>query len=157
MEATSTFSLVRHEGEYRSWPLETGLLSDGQACGMTIPGFVLEAQYRCGDQYLFITSWDCPFEESLTIVLTNAALKVIDKKSIGAMYASVWLERHEVVEPNQLLLHCDNGLQYKVTVAKRLQLERIDPTAPSFNSHPQLEESLKENLKKPVGSRWKFW
>jgi hypothetical protein len=153
MEATSTFSLVRHEGEYESWPLETELLEGGQPTGMKIPGFVLEAQYRCGDQHLFVTSWDCPFEESLTVILTNAALQVKDKKSIGAMYTSVWLERHEVVEPNQLLLHCDNGFQYKVTVAKRLKLERKEAAVSSFSAYPQEEESAK----KPVGSRWKFW
>lgn len=153
MQATSTFSLVRLEGEYASRPLETELLADGQSTGMKIPGFVLEAQYRCGDQYLFITSWDCPFEESLTIVLTNAALKVIDKKSIGAMYTSVWLERHEVLEPNQLILYCDNGFRYKVTVTKLLKLERQDAQASSFSSYPPEEKDSKNR----VGSIWKFW
>jgi hypothetical protein len=83
MRVFDSFSLPKHEGPYKSWPLTTELWLDGRPTGTRIPGYVIEAQYRCGDRYLIATSWDCPFEEMQTFVLLSPELRVSDRSNHG--------------------------------------------------------------------------
>lgn len=124
MKALAAFSLKPHQGERETWPLESELLLDSRPTGKSIPGYVLDAQYRCGGRYLFVTSWDCLFEESLEVILTDEAFKLVERRSIGAMYTSTWLEHHEPVGEHQLLLHCDDDFQILITVQGTLKVEQ---------------------------------
>ncbi|WP_126683897.1 hypothetical protein [Dyella choica] len=128
---------------------------EGFSLGKSIPGYVLEAQYGCRFGYLFVTSWDCPFEESLEVVLTDEQLEIIDYRSIGAAYVSTWLMSHEPLGDSQLLLHCDNGWDVRVTVAPELQLDHRPADSTSFSPYLVKRSSLeKVSMKNPW---WKFW
>jgi hypothetical protein len=117
MDIVTLFSLKRSPESSASREIHTELLFNGVATGTNIPGYVLEAQYHCRQLYIFVTSWDVPFEDYLTIVLLNEDLVIIDKKSVGAaMYTNTWLESHEAMSDSQLLLRCDNKLLIRVTV-----------------------------------------
>jgi hypothetical protein len=125
MEAIKSFALAKHNGPYESWPLETEVLKTGIPTKRKLPGYILEGQFQHRDFYVFVTSWDCMFEESLEIVLTDSDLNVLDRQSIGAMYSATWLESCEVVRDEALLLQCDGGLRVHITlVSGQLQLEK---------------------------------
>jgi hypothetical protein len=156
MDAINIFDLKRHDGEHKSWPLVSELLLSGNATNKTISGYCLEAQYRCGSHYLFITSWDCPFEEFYEIILTTESLDVVAQDRIGAMYTETWLEHHEVVAENQLILHFDNDFKVRVTIETGLILEQKLPDSPYFPYPGSID--LNATLKTSKVNRWwKFW
>ncbi len=137
MEKIDLFTLAEHTGPYESWPLKTELIEQGKPTGKKVPGFVLEAQYRHNAGYLLVTSWDCPFEEAQTFLLLSPGLDVLFKKTIGAPYASIWMEGHEIVDESTVLFHCDGNLDIRATVcsAKKLKLEKFDrQTGKRFSS-----------------------
>jgi hypothetical protein len=157
MEAINTFDLKRHDDKYKSWPLVSELLLSGNATNKTISGYCLEAQYRCGkDYYLFITSWDCPFEECYEIILTTESLDVVAQDKIGAIYTQTWLEHHEVVAENQLLLHFYNNFKVRVTIETGLILEQKLPNSPYFPYPGSLDLNATPKTSK-VSRLWKFW
>lgn len=82
IEEIKSFSLAKHEGPYETWPSKTDLFFDGKPTGKKIDGYVLEKQFIIDDYYLIITSYDCPFEETIYFFLLNTELKVISKKYI---------------------------------------------------------------------------
>ncbi len=47
------------------------LIVDGEASGQRVPGYVIDAQYRCAAGTLLVTSFDCLFEESNTFLLLD--------------------------------------------------------------------------------------
>ncbi|MCL2524481.1 MAG: hypothetical protein FWF20_01550 [Betaproteobacteria bacterium] len=132
MELISDFALEQHAGPYESWGLSSRLLRNGVATDVLLPGYVLEAQYRHSRGFLFLTSWDCPFEEALDIVTTAADLKILGRKRIGAPYASYWLESHEVLNERQVLLQSKGSPEFRVTVFPRLILEARDNPGENF-------------------------
>jgi hypothetical protein len=155
MQPLTTFSLQKHAGPYESWPLVSGLLREGIGVGKNVPGYVLEAQYRCHVGYLFVTSWDCPFEEQLEVVLTDERFDILDSRSIGAMYDSTWLMSHEPLGDSQLLLHCDNDWDVRVTVTPTLQLDHRPAGSDSFAPYPVRSAFVRRvSMGKPW---WKFW
>jgi hypothetical protein len=135
MKPLDVFAFRAHAGPQESWGLESELLLNGKATRKIIPGFILEAQYRCASSYLFVTSWDCG-EDSLDVILTNEDLQVLDRKSIGAMYDSTWLESHEVLAENQVLLHCDNEFLIRVTIDNGLFLHQMYRELEEFIPYP---------------------
>ena len=122
MRLINSFTLVQHLGEYEQWPLATEVLLDGQASGKQIPGYVIEAQYAHDNYYLLVTSWDCPFEEAQTFVLLSHDLSVLDKKTIGAAYSSIWLQGHEPQGENAVMFHCDGDLDVLATILPKGKL-----------------------------------
>jgi hypothetical protein len=153
MEALDIFTLERHDGEYKSWPQASELLLFGNATSKRIPGYCLEAQYQCGCHYLFITSWNCPFEECYEVILTNENFDLVDQKGLGAMYMYTWLEQHEIMSENQLLLHFDNEFKVRVTINGGVILEQqlADYSYcqyPYYATTPQISKATKW---------WKFW
>lgn len=153
MESLNTFSLKPHLGPRESWGLESELLSGGKSTGKSIPGYRLEAQYRSASGYLFVTSWDCG-EDSLSVILTDGDLCVLDRKSIGAMYDSTWLENHEILSGNQVLLHCDNDFLIRVTVDLGLSLHQKYGELPDFIPYPTEETTIERSKDKPW---WRLW
>src|SRR5262245_37672935 len=134
------FSLAKHDGPYEAWPPMTALFRHGQTTGAKVPGYIIEAQYQCGDRYLLATSWDCPFEEMQTFVLLSSKLRVLSERNYGAQYASVWMTGHEPVGPDTVAFHCCNAFDIIITVRARrpfligslLKLRVVDrkPAAP---------------------------
>lgn len=71
------FSLAPLTVPYEEWKGKTQLLCDGAATAFFIEGCDLKAQYQCGDHYLLVTEYDCPYEESVTVTLLNRDFKPI--------------------------------------------------------------------------------
>ena len=122
MHTIDDFSLHPRHGPDGPTGQTSRLLCAGTDTGTELPGYVLDAQYQHDGGYLFVTSWDCLFEESLTVSVTDPALRIVAQADISVPYATVWLERHEATADGQLLLHCADG-DFRVTVAPRLLLE----------------------------------
>lgn len=116
MRPINTFTLAKHAGEHEQWPLVSELIRSGISTGKYVPGYVLEAQYEHNGYYLLATSWDCPFEESQTFSLLSPSLDVIQKHTIGAAYATVWMEGHKPITENAIMFNCDGDLDVQVTV-----------------------------------------
>jgi len=55
-----------------------------------------------GDNYLIITSQDCPFEESNDFILLNKKYKIIGKKSLCEAYNSFLLEKFKIISNTEL-------------------------------------------------------
>jgi hypothetical protein len=92
MNPTNRFALETHAGPYKSWPLRTRLIADGEPTRLTINGYVLLCQFETVAGYLLATDRDCPFEESVTFTLLwKDLLEVLSERTVGAMYASCWL------------------------------------------------------------------
>ncbi|HKT28695.1 hypothetical protein [Dyella sp.] len=153
MDLLKTFSLKPHPGPRESWGRKSELLLSGKSTGKSIPGLVLEAQYRCASGYLFVTSWDCG-DDSLDVIFADKDLRVLDRKSIGAMYDSTWLESHEVVSGNQVLLHCDNDFLIRVTVDGGLFLHQKYGELLDFIPYPSDESAIERRKRKPW---WRLW
>jgi hypothetical protein len=123
VEPIDIFSLEKHRGPYELWPSTTALYMHGRPSGARVPGYVLEAQYRCGDRYLLGVSYDCPFEEIQTFLLLSADLKILSQKHYGCSLAialpSVCLEGHEPLGADTVIFHCDNGRDVVITVRER--------------------------------------
>ena len=105
MERVDIFTLAKHDGPYDTWPLTTELWLNRQPTAARVPGYVIEAQYRCGNRYLLATSWDCPFEEMQTFVLLSPEFKELERRFYGAPYVSVWLKGHEPIGPDTVAFH----------------------------------------------------
>lgn len=93
MHESKQFSLERHTGEYRTWPLCSRLIQDGITLNLTLPGYDLLRQYETVDDYLFVTDYDCPFEEITNFILVDKACRrILCKRSFGWMYATFLLD-----------------------------------------------------------------
>ncbi len=88
MQPISIFSVQAHSGQYETWGLYSRLIMDGQPTDAQIQGYVLEAQYRTAHGYLLLTTWDCPYEEAVTMTYLDFALNVLDCRTLGWMYAT---------------------------------------------------------------------
>ena len=120
MREISCFSFKPQPGPYESWSLCSELIQDGKRTGKFVPGFVIGAQYAYKDLYLIVTSWDCPYEESQEFILLSKDLTVLCKKHIGHIYSTVILESHEAIAEDQVLFHCNEGVDIIVTAKSGL-------------------------------------
>jgi hypothetical protein len=127
MQPVSIFSLDKHEGPYEKWPGQTRLFVCGQYSGKSVPGFVVEAQYRCSAGYLLILSQDCPFEESNDFVLLDHAFNTIAQSGLGVMYESFLIEKHWPLSDTALVLDYGNDLRYVLSIEPRF-LNRLKLT-----------------------------
>ena len=116
MQSIHCFSLARHSGPYEEWPELTALLRDGVPTGAEIPGYVIEAQYRCEHGLLLITSYDCMFEESNDFLLLDDDHRILARKSLMVPYGSFLLNAHWPVSPHSLRLHYYTRLFYVLTI-----------------------------------------
>ena len=120
MKEISLFSFNQQPGPYETWSLCSELIISGERTGKYVPGFVIGAQYAYKDLYLIVTSWDCPYEESQEFILLSKDLTVLCKKHIGHIYSTVILESHEAIAEDQVLFHCNDGVDILVTAKSGL-------------------------------------
>lgn len=93
MRAINNFALECHAGEYQSRPSRSRLLRDGTALDISLPGYSLLRQYATVGGYLFVTDYDCPFEEKTCFTLVDKDLeRVLSSRAIGWMYGSFSLD-----------------------------------------------------------------
>lgn len=64
------------------------LVLNGRDTGVDLPGAVLEASARFGDELLLFLTDDVPFEDGLNICLVGATGKLLDSVRIAAIYAT---------------------------------------------------------------------
>ncbi|NMD52974.1 hypothetical protein HG547_15320 [Shewanella sp. DNRA4] len=120
MQPITAFTLRVSDTEAITQPL----YFNQQATGVNIAGRQLEAQYRCtlpnGTQgYLLLTSYDCPFEESLEFSLLNDAYGLVTTTSLAREYGSFLLYAHWPMAENRLRLHFYNQLFMDIVIEPR--------------------------------------
>lgn len=76
--------LAKLSGPPESWPPRSRLLRrDGTLTPVRLPGYVLQAQFRTPDGFLFITDYDCPFEELTCFTLVSPGFHVLARRALG--------------------------------------------------------------------------
>jgi hypothetical protein len=119
MEPISRFTLATHSGPYERWPSNTALFDDGRDTGVTVPGYVLDGQYRCDDGFLLLLSQDCPFEESYTFLLLDDDYSIRAQQHLGVPYGSFLLHTHWPVSSTEIRLHFYTRLIYSLSIQHR--------------------------------------
>ncbi|AAN57446.1 hypothetical protein HRJ35_01260 [Shewanella oneidensis MR-1] len=120
MQPITAFTLRVSDTEAITQPL----FFNHQHTGVSIAGVQIEAQYRCqlpnGAQgYLLLTSYDCPFEESLEFSLLDDAFSLVTTASLAREYASFLLYSHWPIAENRLRLHFYNQLVLDLVIEPR--------------------------------------
>ena len=93
MREVTQFSLENHAGEYETWPLRSRLICGKRLLPLTLPGFSLLRQYSTIDGYLFVTDYDCQFEEKTNFILVNKDYdRILCERGIGGPYTSCLLD-----------------------------------------------------------------
>lgn len=132
------FSLEKHAGEYKHWPLLTRVLADGRPADLRIPGYVLLHQFEMDDGYLLVTDYDCPFEEATVFVLVSRGMRTLARRTVGVMYDSVVLTGLEWASPRELVATFNDGVPMRVTIRRRgipylwprISIRRMAPLRP---------------------------
>lgn len=85
------FSLEQHTGNYADWPGKSRLFRNGCPLEVAVPGYCIEMQYQLNQDFFFlVTSYDCPFEEQVDLLLLNRDYKLVAKKSLIPWYYTSW-------------------------------------------------------------------
>jgi hypothetical protein len=117
MQIINSFSLQKHTGEYKTWPLETQLLLNEIPTKTFLPGFQLLHQFQLSSgEFLLISDWDCPFEEATEVLLLNADLVPISRHTFSVPYGSFNLEQLQVIDDVNLKLTFYDGDCRQVTI-----------------------------------------
>ena len=121
IEQIDSFSLVSHGGSYESWPSKTKLLFDGVDTGKEVAGYIVELQFKVDENYLIITSYDCPFEESNSFILLDNSFKTLCVTELGQMYDSFLLEDYKIISDEEIILkyHGNYFIKLKIQAAKQ--------------------------------------
>lgn len=97
--------------------LESQLLLRGKEFLPKVPGVKLEDQYLLPYQrYLIITSYDCPYEELLRIILIQQDGTRLDSATIGAPYSPGVYAEPQITESQSLRFRFDTDAKYQVLV-----------------------------------------
>ncbi len=99
IEQSSDFQIKKTREEYDGTPeiLIEHLKSESQ---IEIPGRILEAQYRVGENFLIFVTGGNPFEEALYLYYFNKPLEIIDSLELSAMYTEGMLRDLSVISPD---------------------------------------------------------
>lgn len=122
MQPLQRFALEKHSGPYEKWPMRTRVLVDAVPHPtLAIPGYELLRQYQTDLGFVFITEYDCPFEEAVSITLVARDLsRVISNGTIGAPYATFWLEDVQWLDAQRFRLTCKGAVgDWLVTLRTR--------------------------------------
>lgn len=155
MEQISRFSFEKYDGLYEKRPLLSFLFVDGQNVQKKIHGFCVEAQYKCDDGYLVITSMDCPFEESNHFMLLDFQFNVVATANLIVPYNSFLIHRHWAISRNAIRIHYYDALFYTASIEpaflgwgkrKRIVLVRDK----NFASDPEALNAIRDQKEQKV-------
>jgi hypothetical protein len=93
------------------WPLTSLLLDRGLPAGTLVPGYLLERQFCLrgeSDDYLLISSYDCPYDESTEFTLLDRDFRIRGRSSLGGCYTSFGLDEVAIVGECELRLRFDD-------------------------------------------------
>jgi len=92
------------------------LLVDGLPTGVTVPGTVLEAQYRHGQSYVLLTTENIPYEEALHVVLLDHQLAPLDHLELAHTFAAGALTDVQPAGEDRLRFSFFGGDRWELTV-----------------------------------------
>jgi len=95
-------------------PPSCELIIDGQPTGQRLAGVDLEAALECDAGYLVFLTHDCPFEETLSIYLLDAAGILQDSVHIGGMYTTGVFRNLQIQPPEKVSFAFFAELTYTV-------------------------------------------
>ncbi len=88
-----------------------------------VDGKVLEGQFELPNgSFLVVLTQDCPFEETMTVVLFGPDLQRRDQLVFGAMYASFVIEKCVAGEESEIRIHTDQAELKLVVLAESKKL-----------------------------------
>ncbi len=119
MTPIDRFRLAVHPGEYATWPERTPLLSIDGATDLAILGYSLRHQFEVDGEFLLITDFDCPFEESTCMTLIDRDLRIRAERSLAVPYGSFQLEKVEVIDSRSLELWFYGSGSWRLSVRER--------------------------------------
>ena len=82
--------------------LKARVVAANEPTGTTLDGCVLEAQYRCTQGFLLLTSDNTPYEEGLHIRLLDAHFRVNDAVDLRQVYHSAAVRDLKVIGDDAL-------------------------------------------------------
>jgi hypothetical protein len=102
------------------------VLLDGTPTSTTVPGVVLEAQYRYGEGYLLLTTENIPYEEALHILLLDQHFRVLDHLELSHAFAPGTLTDLEPAGDGRLHFSLFGGDRWELTVLPASRRLRLD-------------------------------
>jgi len=138
-----SFSLTPARAGENETP-RSNLLFDAALTGVTVPGVVLEAQYRCGELHLLLTTENIPYEEALHVLLLDARFNLLDQVELSHPYASGAL--------TDLQQHGDGRLQFSLFGGDRWELAVL-PT-PRRLTMDEAPTGVRGRLRRLLAPRW---
>lgn len=156
MTPIDRYHLPAQAGTAQETPLTSALWVGGRPTGEHVPGCAIEAQYATPLGDLLVTSYDCPFEESNSFVLLDAAARTVARADLAVPYGSFLLNEHWPLDETTLVLHYHERLFYTLAVAPagrwlvrrpRLRLRRQhrwQADARMAQAHARLQQRLAE-------------
>ena len=120
------------------------LLFDGTPTGTTVPGVVLDAQYRYGERYLLLTTENIPYEEALHILLLDQGFRVLDHLELSHAFAPGTLTDVEPAGDGRLRFSLFGGDRWELTVLPAPRRLRLDD-APT---------GVRGRIRRLVAPRW---
>ena len=140
---SSSFSLTPARAGENETP-RSNLLFDAALTGTTVPGVVLEAQYRFGDLYLLLTTENIPYEEALHVLLLDQRFNVLDHVELSHPYASGVL--------SDLQQAGDGRLQFSLFGGDRWELAVLP--APRRLTTDETPTGVRARLRRRLAARW---
>ena len=116
MTPVETFALGQTTGTAEGAPL-SDLLAGGTPTGVRVPGLVLEAQYRFGEEFLLLTTEDVPYEEALHAVLLGRCHAIVDRLQLGHPFAAGILTDLQPAAGGSLRFSFFGGDLWELTIA----------------------------------------
>jgi len=142
MERTDRLSLAdMRERDGERW---SAVLDGAGAASGLIPGAILEAQFQAADgAFLVFTTQDVPFEEQLDLVLLDRELRVLDRATLAAAYATGALRdlRLDAGDSASFSFFGQDRWRVACSLTPRWRLPRLGP--PGLQRAPRLRSRLR--------------
>jgi hypothetical protein len=141
MTELSEFSLGPSSSAVQKWfGNDSQLFRDGKPIPLHVEGSVLRHQFHTTQGYLFITDYDCPFEEITHITLCSHDFHLLSRRSFMGLFSSYPLDRMECLDHERLLLDFGPKQRWLLSLRPRgfpylrprIQLARVRGKASNF-------------------------
>ena len=140
---SQSFSLTPARAGENETP-RSNLLFDAALTGTTVPGVVLEGQYRFGDLYLLLTTENIPYEEALHVLLLDQRFNVLDHLELSHPYASGVLSDLQHAGDSRLRFSLFGGDRWELSVLQ----------APRRLTRDEAPTGVRGRLRRLLAPRW---
>ena len=112
MNRAGSFSLENHPGPYEKWPGSSRLLLGGKSIGLDLPGYALRFQTQLTFGHLFVSDYDCPYEELTSFLLVSSDFRIVSRRFLlGVLFRSM-----ERTDDRQWVIEFHESPRYKLTL-----------------------------------------